>query len=221
MANNEPKKTIPISTIPTSKLTVVLNNFIINTVNHLNKLSLNVDQNLSEFDKKMNDLEIMTTLFEAKLESLPDEIKSTFPPLQSCSLDDVNPVFSANVNIESRSGEQKEDESNKNVEQVNENNEKVGGEEEKKGEEKKEGEGEGGEGQETVQNEELSPQEELQKFLDNHKDYENLFKMLKVGVPIISVEQKAKLNGYDMDLLNELAEKAHNAYPDKIIINRY
>jgi hypothetical protein len=80
MANNEPKKTIPISTIPTSKLTVVLNNFIINTVNHLNKLSLNVDQNLSEFDKKMNDLEIMTTLFEAKLESLPDEIKSKFPP---------------------------------------------------------------------------------------------------------------------------------------------
>ena len=212
MANNEPKKTIPISTIPTSKLTVVLNNFIINTVNHLNKLSLNVDQNLSEFDKKMNDLEIMTTLFEAKLESLPDEIKSKFPPLQSRSLDDVNPVFSANVNIESRSGKQKKNESNKNVEQVNENNEKVGGE----------GEGEGeGEGQETVQNEELSPQEELQKFLDNHKDYENLFKMLKVGVPIISVEQKAKLNGYDMDLLNELVEKAHNAYPEKIIINRY
>ena len=210
MANNEPKKTIPISTIPTSKLTVVLNNFIINTVNHLNKLSLNVDQNLSEFDKKMNDLEIMTTLFEAKLESLPDEIKSKFPPLQSRSLDDVNPVFSANVNIESRSGKQKKNESNKNVEQVNENNEKVGGE----------GEGEG-EGQETVQNEELSPQEELQKFLDNHKDYENLFKMLKVGVPIISVEQKAKLNGYDMDLLNELVEKAHNAYPEKIIINRY
>ena len=212
MANNEPKKTIPISTIPTSKLTVVLNNFIINTVNHLNKLSLNVDQNLSEFDKKMNDLEIMTTLFEAKLESLPDEIKSKFPPLQSRSLDDVNPVFSANVNIESRSGKQKKNESNKNVEQVNENNEKVGGE----------GEGEGeGEGQETVQNEELSPQEELQKFLDNHKDYENLFKMLKVGVPIISVEQKAKLNGYDMDLFNELVEKAHNAYPEKIIINRY
>ena len=212
MANNEPKKTIPISTIPTSKLTVVLNNFIINTVNHSNKLSLNVDQNLSEFDKEMNDLEIMTTLFEAKLESLPDEIKSKFPPLQSRSLDDVNPVFSANVNIESSSGKQKKNESNKNVEQVNENNEKVGGE----------GEGEGeGEGQETVQNEELSPQEELQKFLDNHKDYENLFKMLKVGVPIISVEQKAKLNGYDMDLFNELVEKAHNAYPEKIIINRY
>ncbi len=216
MANNEQKKTIPLSTIPSSKLTVVLNNFIINTVNHLNKLSLNVDQNLSEFDKKMNDLEIMTTLFEAKLESLPDEIKSTFPSLQPCNLDDVNPVFSANNNIDSKSAEQKEDESNKNLEQINENNEKQGGEEEKKEEEKKEVEE-----QEPIQNEELSPEEELQKFLDNNKDFQNLFKMLKVGVPIISVEQKAKLNGYDMDLFNELIEKAHNAYPEKIIINKY
>ena len=94
MANNEQKKTIPLSTIPTSKLTVILNNFIVNTVNHLNKLSLNVDEKLSEFDKKLNDLEVMTTLFETKLESLPDEIKSTYPPLQPCSLDDVNPMFS-------------------------------------------------------------------------------------------------------------------------------
>ena len=98
MANNEQKKTIPLSTIPTSKLTVILNNFIVNTVNHLNKLSVNVDEKLSEFDKKMNDLEVMTTLFEAKLESLPDEIKSTYPPLQPCNLDDVNPVFSVNLN---------------------------------------------------------------------------------------------------------------------------
>ena len=65
MSNAEQKKSIPISTIPTSKLTIILNNFLINTVNHLNKLSLNVDEKLSEFDKKMNDLEIMTTLFEA------------------------------------------------------------------------------------------------------------------------------------------------------------
>ena len=97
--NNEVKKTIPQNTIPTSKLAVILNNFIVNTTNHLNKLSVNVDEKLSEFDKKMNDLEIMTTLFESKLESLPDEIKSTFPPLQPCNLNDVNPTFSlSNVN---------------------------------------------------------------------------------------------------------------------------
>ena len=103
MANNEQKKTIPLSTIPTSKLTVILNNFIVNTVNHLNKLSVNVDEKLSEFDKKMNDLEVMTTLFEAKLESLPDEIKSTYPPLQQCNLDDVNPVFSVDLDNNAQS----------------------------------------------------------------------------------------------------------------------
>lgn len=134
MANNEQKKAIPLSTIPSSKLTLVLNNFIVNTVNHLNKLSVNVDEQLSEFDKKLNDLEIMTTLFEAKLESLPDEIKSTYPPLQPCSLDDVNPTFSVNSNNNNiQKSEEKPNESNQNEEIKNEDKERIKeGEEEKK-----------------------------------------------------------------------------------------
>ena len=209
MANNEQKK-IPLSTIPTSKLTVILNNFIVNTVNHLNKLSLNVDEKLSEFDKKLNDLEVMTTLFEAKLESLPDEIKSTYPPLQPCSLDDVNPVFSGNSsnNIQL---EQKKNEQNKNeeVKHENENKDEEGGE--KRDEEKKVGEGEvegGGE-----QNE-LSPEEDLKQFLDKNISFQNIYKMLKVGVPVISAEQKVKINGFDMDLFNELVEKAKKVHPN-------
>ena len=209
MANNEQKK-IPLSTIPTSKLTVILNNFIINTVNHLNKLSLNVDEKLSEFDKKLNDLEVMTTLFEAKLESLPDEIKSTYPPLQPCSLDDVNPVFSGNSsnNIQL---EQKKNEQNKNeeVKHENENKDEEGGE--KREEEKKEGEGKGEGGGE--QNE-LSPEEDLKQFLDKNISFQNIYKMLKVGVPVISAEQKVKINGYDMDLFNELVEKAKKVHPN-------
>ena len=109
-SSNDLKKQAPQNIIPQTKLTAILNNFIINTTNHLNKLSTNVDEKLSEFDKKMHDLEIMTTLFEAKLESLPDEIKSTFPPLQPCNLDDVNPTFSAtdinnNLNQQKNEGE--------------------------------------------------------------------------------------------------------------------
>ena len=201
MANNEQKK-IPLSTIPTSKLTVILNNFIINTVNHLNKLSLNVDEKLSEFDKKLNDLEVMTTLFEAKLESLPDEIKSTYPPLQPCSLDDVNPVFSGNSsnNIQL---EQKKNEQNKNeeVKHENENKDEEGGE--KTEEEKKDGE----------QNE-LSPEEDLKQFLDKNISFQNIYKMLRVGVPVLSAEQKVKINGFDMDLFNELVEKAKKVHPN-------
>ena len=37
--------------------------------------------------------------------------------------------------------------------------------------------------------------------------------MLKVGVPIISCEQKVKLNGFDMDLFYELVEKAKKVHP--------
>ena len=213
MANNEQKKTIPLSTIPSSKLTVVLNNFIINTVNHLNKLSLNVDQNLSEFDKKMNDLEIMTTLFEAKLESLPDEIKSQYPPLQECSLDDVNPVFSSNSNNNIQSSEER-DNSNKDEEIKNKNKENVieGEEDKKEGDKKEDDKKDDEEGEK----EELSPIEDLENFLSKNMQFEALFKMLKVGVPIYGVSQKAKLNGLDMDLFNEMYEKAKKAYPEKI-----
>ena len=207
MANNEQKKTIPLSTIPTSKLTVILNNFIVNTVNHLNKLSLNVDEKLSEFDKKMNDLEVMTTLFEAKLESLPDEIKSKYPPLEPCDLEALNPVFSVNLNNNVQSSEKRENVENKNEVIQNENKEKgPENEEEKKEEEKKE---------ETVEEQkELTPEEELRAFLDQNTDYNQLFKMLKVGVTTLQVEQKARLNGYDMDLYYEMVEKAKKAYPN-------
>ena len=206
------KKMIPQNTIPTPKLTVILNNFMVNTVNHLNKLSLNVDERLSEFDKKMSDLEIMTTLFEAKLESLPEEIKSTFPPLQPCSLDDVNPNYSTN-NENNNNVQEKNEEINK-AENQEENREMQ--EEEKKeennniiDEDKKE---------EIIQenvdeNKELSPQEELDQFLSEHSEIQNLYKMLKLGVPTVGVIQKAQLNQFNMDLVNELIDKAKKVNP--------
>ena len=215
MANNEMKKTIPISTIPSSKLTVILNNFIVNTANHLNKLSVNVDQKLSEFDKKMNDLEIMTTLFEAKLESLPDEIKSQYPPLQECSLDDVNPVFSSNSNNNIQSSEQRDEE----IKHENKDNVIEGEEDKKEGDKKEEDKKKDEEGEkkdEEGEKEELSPIKDLENFLSKNMQFKNLLKMLLVGVPLEGVSQRAKLNGLDMDLLNEMYEKAKKVYPEKI-----
>ena len=197
-SSNDLKKQAPQNIIPQTKLTAILNNFIINTTNHLNKLSTNVDEKLSEFDKKMHDLEIMTTLFEAKLESLPDEIKSTFPPLQPCNLDDVNPTFSAteinnNLNQQQNEGENQGQNKENQENQENQEQEKIG----ENGEEKKEEE-----------NLDLSPEEELNKFLEEHSELQSLYKMLKFGVPIIGVTQKANSLGCDMDLVNELFEKA-------------
>ena len=191
-SNNDLKKQAPQNIIPQTKLTAILNNFIINTTNHLNKLSTNVDEKLSEFDKKMHDLEIMTTLFEAKLESLPDEIKSTFPPLQPCNLDDVNPTFSA-TEINNNLNQQQNEGENQGQNGENQEQEKIG----ENGEEKKEEE-----------NQELSPEEDLNKFLEEHSELQSLYKMLKFGVPIIGVTQKANSLGCDMDLVNELFEKA-------------
>ena len=203
--NNEVKKTLPQNTIPTSKLAVILNNFIVNTTNHLNKLSVNVDEKLSEFDKKMNDLEIMTTLFESKLESLPDEIKSTFPPLQPCNLDDVNPSFSAsNVNPSIQQGNNPAQAQNENQENK-ENQEwenKEGNEEEEKKEEQPEEE------------KELTPEDELNKFLEEHEDVRQMYKMLKLGVPSFGVMQKAQMNGYDINIVQELIDKAKKVNPN-------
>ena len=191
-SSNDLKKQAPQNIIPQTKLTAILNNFIINTTNHLNKLSTNVDEKLSEFDKKMHDLEIMTSLFEAKLESLPDEIKSTFPPLQPCNLDDVNPTFSA-TEINNNLNQQQNEGENQGQNGENQEQEKIG----ENGEEKKEEE-----------NLDLSPEEELNKFLEEHSELQSLYKMLKFGVPIIGVTQKANSLGCDMDLVNELFEKA-------------
>ena len=203
--NNDVKKTIPQNTIPTSKLAVILNNFIVNTTNHLNKLSVNVDEKLSEFDKKMNDLEIMTTLFESKLESLPDEIKSTFPPLQPCNLDDVNPSFSAsNVNPSIQQGNNPAQAQNENQEnkENQEGENKEGNEEEEKKEEQPEEE------------KELTPEDELNKFLEEHEDVRQMYKMLKLGVPSFGVMQKAQMNGFDINIVQELIDKAKKVNPN-------
>ena len=183
MSQNESNKTISISTIPIPKLTVLMNNFICNTITHLNKLSVKGDEKLADFDKKLNDLEIMTTLLESKLNSLPEKITSTYPPLLPCNLDDINvPIITQPENPKTEEEEEKEEE-----------------EKEEEGENPKEGN--------------LSPQEDLEKFLSEHEDYRDLNKMLKLGIPPPAVRQKALVNKFDMDIFEELLEKARKVYP--------
>ena len=134
----------------------------------------------------MNDLEKIIILFEEKLESLPDEIKSTYPPLQSYSLDDVNPTFSGNSNNNIQRSEEKPNESNQNEEIKKDG--VIEGEEGKKDEDKKEEEEKKEEGE--GEKEELSPQEDLNNFFNKNPSYENLYKMLKIGIPYIGVSQK-------------------------------
>ena len=195
------QKSISISTIPIPKLTTLMNNFICNTITHLNKLSVKGDEKLAEFDKKLNDLEIMTTLLESKLNSLPQTITSTYPPLEPCTLDDINPSIIINPGPEPDNGvpeppvqpkppvEPDKDKQNENVENPNED-----------------------EGQ---KEEEISgdPKEALENFLKQHESFRNLQKMIQYGAPLAAARQKAKVNGFDMDVLEELIDKARKVDP--------
>ena len=196
------QKSISISTIPIPKLTTLMNNFICNTITHLNKLSVKGDEKLAEFDKKLNDLEIMTTLLESKLNSLPQTITSTYPPLEPCTLDDINPSIIINPGPEPDNGvpeppvqpkppvEPDKDKQNENVENPNED-----------------------EGQ---KEEEISgdPKEALENFLKQHESFRNLQKMIQYGAPLAAARQKAKVNGFDMDVLEELINLMYKANPN-------
>ena len=165
-----------ITPIPLTKLSVVMNNFITNTLTHLNKLSVKGDEKLAEFDQKLNDLDVMTTLLEAKLNSLPEKITSAISSSQEPQENDQDQY--QNQEDEQQKEEMQEDE-----------------EEEKEGED-------------------LSPEEALENFLQKHENFRNIYKMLKMGVPPQAVEQKVKVNALDLDVYNELLDKAKKVLPN-------
>jgi hypothetical protein len=197
MASNEQRQ-IAISTIPIPKLTALMNNFICNTITHLNKLSVKGDEKLAEFDKKLNDLEIMTTLLEAKLNSLPEKFTSAYPPLEKTSLD--SPFmgnFIPNPDIKEEPGPVGND-PNPSPDGEKENPDQATG---------GEGEGEGG-------GEDMSPEDALENFLQKNEDYRSMYKLLKIGANINQVQQKVTINGLDMDIFNELITLARKVHPN-------
>jgi len=201
MSNEQ--KMVSISTIPLSKLSVIMNNFVANTITHLNKLSVKGDEKLAEFDKKLNDLDVMTTLLEAKLNSLPEKITSTYPPLNEVNLDDIIPVIIQNP---PQPVEQPPEPPVPTIPDKDKDN---------KGKQE-EGETLPTNGEETVHVEEenLTPQQELDKFLDEHENLKSTYKKLKIGIPTIQVEQKAILNGANLDEITKLFELAKKVDPN-------
>lgn len=194
-------KSIAISTIPIAKLTVLMNNFIFNTVNHLNKLSVKGDEKLAEFDRKLNDLEVMTTLLESKLNSLPEKITSTYPELESCELDDVNPVINPIPEVTDNQQNQNNPSSQENnTEQQQQNEENNENKENDEAEQKEEVA-------------ELTPQEEMDKLFEERPELQQLFKMLKFGVPKSGVIQKAQSNGVEDEVMDKFFELVHKVNP--------
>ena len=203
MKMSNEQKMVSISTIPLSKLSVIMNNFVANTITHLNKLSVKGDEKLAEFDKKLNDLDVMTTLLEAKLNSLPEKITSTYPPLAEVNLDDIIPVIIQNP------PQPVEQPPEPPVPTIPDNGKDSKGKQE-------EGETLPTNGEEIVHEEEenLTPQQELDKFLDEHENLKSTYKLLKMGIPTMQVEQKARMNGANLDEITKLFELAKKVDPN-------
>ena len=194
------QKMVTISTIPISKLSIIMNNFVANTITHLNKLSVKGDEKLAEFDKKLNDLDVMTTLLEAKLNSLPEQITSTYPPIQECGLDDIIPVI---INNQEDNHEDKQEEC-QSEQQQDDNKDQNGNQQENEEQKQK---------QEDVV-EELTPQQELDKFLEEHDYLRDTYKLLKMSIPYAQIEQKAGIKGLDVEEIKVLYELAKKANPN-------
>ena len=192
-----------ITPIPLTKLSVVMNNFITNTLTHLNKLSVKGDEKLAEFDQKLNDLDVMTTLLEAKLNSLPEKITSGYPDIPVVKFDDLNPKIIQQPEPQIQPAISSSQELQENDQDQYQN--QVDGPQKEEMQEDEEEEKEG---------EDLSPEEALENFLQKHENFRNIYKMLKMGVPPQAVEQKVKVNALDLDVYNELLEKAKKVLPN-------
>ena len=197
------QKMVTISTIPISKLSIIMNNFVANTITHLNKLSVKGDEKLAEFDKKLNDLDVMTTLLEAKLNSLPEQITSTYPPIQECGLDDIIPVIINNPPPKEDNHEDKQEEC-QSEQQQDDNKDQNGNQQENEEQKPKQ--------EEVV--EELTPQQELDKFLEEHDYLRDTYKLLKMSIPYAQIEQKAGIKGLDVEEIKALYELAKKANPN-------
>ena len=227
MSNDQ--KVISITTIPLTKLTVVVNNFIANTITHLNKLSVKGDEKLAEFDNKLDDLDAMTTLLEAKLFSLPEKITSTYPQLEPVILPDIDPSIGSNPVQSAPDNSNQNSSSNAPAIVVGSGGsvppppppppppgppgtgnggsatQPVAPPEQKKGEEPKPEEGGG---------ENLSPEDDLENFLKENETLRTLHKMIKVGNTTMQVSMRAKMNGFNMELVEILFEKEKKINPN-------
>ena len=132
----------------------------------------------------------MVSLLESKLYSLPSEITTKYPPLTYYSLNDINPqILSTNI-YEIKSNEVKDQVNPQPVENKTEEIEKPN-EIVVKIEEK-------------VEVIEETPEKKLKGFLEenNSDKVQNIYKMLKFGIPEQAVLQKARFTGIELNVVN-------------------
>ena len=128
----------------------------------------------------------MVSLLESKLYSLPPDVTSKYPQLNYYSLNDINPQISSTNVYEIKKNEVKAEIPPQITEDKKIEPPKV---------------------EDIVENvvkAEESPEQKLIKFLEenNSDGLENIYKMLKFGIPQQAVLQKARFVGIEPDIVN-------------------
>lgn len=177
---NNPLDFSNTASIGYSRIVASVNQFAERTVDFLNRFSNISDLKLLEVAERLNNLEILTSILEKKLQSVNglnftpgqkmEVVDQPPPPPTSVEKDNNNNDNNNNNNNENTSNE------NKNVDEQNENNET---------------------------NESKTEQEEVAYSPRNDPLYAKWFKLKDIGVPIIALTPKMLAEGLDPNVLKE------------------
>ena len=130
----------------------------------------------------------MVTLLETKLNSLPPEITSNYPPLVHQTINDVNPIFVVKPEavvsppVNNTVTPKENDSQNNQNNQIEKPTEDLPQPEEKKADDD-------------------TPEGQLRVLLEENPNLDKFHKMLKYGIPSIAIEQKARFEGTEVDLI--------------------
>ncbi len=134
------------------------------------------ESKLAKIDKKIKEIDVMVTLLESKLNSLPSEITSKYPELGHAVLPDVQPDVNVNQNIDRTVVSQSQEKQEDNIQEEAPSSEKK--EEEKN-----------------------DPVSIFNAFIEEHPDLDTYYKMAKYKIPTPAIEQKAMREDVDMELV--------------------
>lgn len=176
------------------------------------RVSTTTEDKLFEMDNNLKELEVMVSLFENKLNSLPENVVAQYPALSSFNLGDFSsmnaPVVgqSANPPVQDANLNQNNTQVNTNPVVQNSNTNLPTIPEEAKEAEKQP------EPEPTPE----TPYDKMMKLIEENSSLNGLHKVLKVGVPIEQVRQRSKVQAIDPDIVDQFLKLYKEVNPSAI-----
>lgn len=185
---NNPLDFSNTASIGYSRIVASVNQFAERTVDFLNRFSNICDLKLLEVSERLNNLEILTTVLEKKLQSVNG---LNFTPGQKMEVVDQPPPPPTTVEENNNNSNTNNNNDNNND---NNNSENTSNENKNPDEQKQE---------QNENNESKTEQEEAAYSPRNDPLYAKWFKLKDIGVPIIALTPKMLAEGLDPNVLRE------------------